>query len=76
MKGSIAVLITYRDAYLYERLRGESWPEAFATTPDRIALPDIYGLEAGALHARKNKLLIVGEREDGVGRSGVYEVEL
>ena len=71
-----AVVITYRDAYLYKRKRSASWPETFAGKPERVALPHIYGLESGAISSDGDRLLLVGEREDGVGRMGVYEVEL
>ena len=71
-----AIVITYRDAWLYRRDRRSRWAEAFTGEPERIALPDIYGLESGTMTREGRSLVLVGESEEGVGRMGIYEVEL
>ncbi len=76
MKGDKAVVITYRDGYLFSRRKGESWVDAFAKAPERIPLPHLRGLEAGTFHASENKFLIVNERKEGVGRASLYRVDL
>ncbi len=74
--GRRAIVITYKDAYYYERAPFGSWAEAFGRTPDRIPLPAMYGLESGAFFSRARYFLITGERENGIARSPVYEGRL
>ena len=44
--GRAAAIITYRDAYVFERDEGESWAAAFARTPKRLGLPEMDQAEA------------------------------
>jgi hypothetical protein len=44
--GSAAAVLTYGDAFLFSRSGGESWAEAFARSPRRIALPRLRQAEA------------------------------
>jgi len=76
VRGRRAVVVTYRDAYLYDRGQEASWAETFRSAPRRVALPYINGLESGALTLSGQKLFVVGERDEDVGRMGVYEVTL
>lgn len=76
LRGRKAVVITYKDAYLYQRSRRQSWAEAFSGIPTRLPLPAMYGLESGAIDSQENYLYVLGEREDGTGRAGVFRAEL
>jgi hypothetical protein len=76
VRGRYAIVMTYKDAYLYERKRRQDWQETFAGIPARIPLPAMYGLESGAMDAGRDFLYVMGEREDGVGRAGLFRVEL
>ena len=76
MQGRTAIVATYRDSYLFSKGKGESWAEAFRGTPQRVALPDIYGLEAAAFDVDEKNLLLVNERKDGTGRAALYAVDL
>lgn len=76
LSGRKAVVVTYRDAYLFTRKRRESWGQALAGVPDRILLPPVHGLESVSFDQRANSLFVTGEREDGVGRSGLFRVML
>lgn len=76
MRGRTAVLLTYRDAYQYRRRPGKDWIETLKGDPARIMLPPSFGLESGEISTGGDRFIFVGERKDGVGRSGVYEVEL
>lgn len=74
MEGRRALVVTYRDAYLYTRKRGESWGEALSGLPLRIPLPNIYGLESGCLD--DDEIYVTGERHEQRARTGVYRVDL
>ena len=76
MQGRTAIVATYRDGYLFSRGKDESWAEAFRGTPRRVALPDVYGLEAAAFDVNEMNLLLVNERKGGIGRAALYEVDL
>ncbi len=69
-----ALVVTYRDAYLFKRKRNESWAEAMVGLPLRVPLPDIYGLESGALG--RDRIFVTGERRDQISRMGMYRVDL
>ncbi len=69
-----AILVTYKEAYLYKRQFRQSWPEAFAQTPVRIALPEIHGLEAVAMFPGADRFLLAGERDGGRAAMDVFEV--
>lgn len=76
IRGRVAIVITYRDAWLYKRKLRASWADAFSEVPERVALPYIHGLESGAFSRSGSELVVVGERDEDVGRMGVYEVKL
>jgi hypothetical protein len=76
IRGRKAMVVTYKDAYLFARDRRESWADAFSSLPVRIPLPDMNGLESGAFSSNGRQFFVTGEREDGVGRAGVFEVDL
>ena len=75
INGRDAVVVTYKEAYLYRRKLGQSWPEAFSDTPDRIRLPYTYGLESVAFGSKGRYFYVTGEREDGIGTADVFRVE-
>ena len=74
--GRRAVVLTYKDAYLYERRAGNTWAETFQGIPRRILLPSVHLLEAGALDKKARFLLITGERPDGADRIGIFQAKL
>ena len=73
--GRDAVVVTYKEAYLYRRELGENWTEAFSRKPNRIRLPYIYGLESVAFDSRGRYFYVTGERKDGIGAADVFRVE-
>ena len=68
-----AVILTYKELYLFEKKVGEDWAKAFARVPSRISLPQIYGLEAVTFSGSR-KILLTGERENGRRASEIFEV--
>jgi hypothetical protein len=46
--GSRAVVITYRDAFFFERAPEEPWADAFARAPARLRMPRMRAMEAVA----------------------------
>ncbi len=72
--GRTAVVLTYRDAYLYRRRIGQDWVESFSSLPVRIPLPDHDGMEAVCLDGRGG--LIVTRERQGTSRAGIFRVEL
>lgn len=74
--GRHAVVITYKDAYIYERRRRESWADALSGLPVRILLPHINGLESGGFSHSGDSLVVTGERHEGIARMGLFEVKL
>jgi hypothetical protein len=44
--GTRAVVITYRDAFFFERAHDESWTDAFARAPIGLRMPRMRGLES------------------------------
>ena len=49
--GSLAVVTTYKDAYVYRRKPGERWAETFARPPQVLNLPQWKQTEAGTVTA-------------------------
>ncbi len=76
LNGNTAVVITYKDAYLYRRGWRENWIEAFAKVPVRIPLPLVHQQESGLITRDGKYLYVTTEREDGTGRAGLYRVAL
>ena len=68
-------MITYKDAYLYEREPGESWADAFERIPARIALPRIGQQEAGAFSEDGTRFFTTTERFEGTNSAGIYAIE-
>jgi hypothetical protein len=63
--GAAAVLVTARHAYLYRRLPGGSWLEAFAQPAAVLPLPDIAQVEAVAFAADGRALFVGAEGRPG-----------
>ena len=76
IRGRQAVVLTYRDAYVYKRRLGDEWRDAFAGRPLKIPLPEVFGLESGAISERGNRFVFVGERKYQRARTRMYEVNL
>jgi hypothetical protein len=75
INGRDAVVVTYKEAYLYRRKLGESWAEAFSGKPSRIRLPYVFGMESVAFDSRGRYFYVTGEREGGIGTADVFRVE-
>lgn len=75
ISGRDAVVVTYKEAYLYRRKLGEPWAEAFSGLPKRIRLPYISGLESVAFDSRGRYFYVTGERKNGVGTADVFRIE-
>lgn len=59
--GRFAVLVTYKDAYLYRHAPGQDWGEAFQAAPLVIDLPQLRQTEAGAIGADERELYVSSE---------------
>jgi len=68
-----AIILTYKELYLFEKQVGENWTKVFAGVPHKIPLPQMYGLES-ATFAGSGKILLTGEREYGRRASEIFEV--
>ena len=74
--GDHAVIVTLKDAYLYERLPGQSWSDTFSGIPQRIALPRVGQQEAAAFSSDGERIYTTIERFEGTDAAGIYEVRL
>ncbi len=74
--GTRAVIVTLKDAYLFERLPGQSWGDAFSGVPQRIALPRVGQQEAAAFSSDGRQIYTTIERFEGTDAAGIYEVRL
>lgn len=70
-----AMVVTYKEAYLFQRARRDDWAKTFSGLPKRVPLPEIWGLESGALGS-SDVFYVTGEREDGIAATDVFEVRL
>ncbi len=61
-KGKRAILLTYRDIWLFERAPGESWKSTFDHVPRRIELPPLAQAEAISFDRVGRSILVSGER--------------
>lgn len=61
-EGRRAIVLTYRDAWLFPRAPGETWQTAFSRTPQRLALPPLAQAEAIAFDRLGRSIHISGER--------------
>lgn len=60
--GHRAILLTYRDIWLFTRAPHEGWSQAFARKPMRIPLPPIAQAEAIGFDRHGHAILVSGER--------------
>jgi len=60
--GRLAAVLTYREAYLFERAPGESWADAFTRRPQRIPMPPLRQAEAIAFGSDGRTLFVTGEK--------------
>jgi hypothetical protein len=74
--GNRAIVLTYRDIWLFPRARDESWVQAFARTPQRLPLPPLAQAEALGFDREGASILVSGEhlpapllRFDGISAS-------
>lgn len=74
--GDHAVIVTLKDAYLFERLAGQSWGDTFSGIPQRIALPRVGQQEAAAFSSDGRKIYTTIERSEGTDAAGIYEIHL
>lgn len=66
--GRFAVVLTYKDAWLYRHQPGENWADSFTRKPERIDLPQLPQSEAAAISADGSSLLIGSEQRAGFAR--------
>lgn len=59
--GGRAIVLTYRDIWLFPRGRNESWQQAFARTPQRLPLPPLAQAEAISFDRKGASILVTGE---------------
>jgi hypothetical protein len=75
LQSNRAVIVTYKDAYFYERTNDQSWSEAFSEVPQRIVLPHTYGRESVTLTSEGKRMMVGAERQ-GENAVNLFEVEL
>jgi hypothetical protein len=68
------VILTYKEIYLFDKKVGQAWASALSQIPKRIPLPQIYGLEAITFAHSPGKIIVTGERENGVRSSEIFEI--
>jgi hypothetical protein len=59
---ALAVVVTYKDAYLYPRPPGATWAEALAARPRIVRLPRLAQTEAGCLRPDGRRLYVSTEQ--------------
>ena len=59
--GRRAILLTYRDIWLFDRAVNETWQQAFARLPQRFPLPPIAQAEAIGFDRQGHSILVSGE---------------
>ncbi|MBM4149184.1 MAG: hypothetical protein FJ224_09070 [Lentisphaerae bacterium] len=63
--GMTALLLTYREACVYERRRAdESWAETFSREPQFVRLPQLRGMEAACFGADGRSVFVTREGSD------------
>ena len=60
-----AVIVTYKDAYLYRRGPKQSWLAALNKRPIVIELPQLQQTEAGTFSADGKRLFVTTEKRAG-----------
>ena len=74
--GNRAVVVTNKDAYLFDKHDGESWARGFSGYPKRIVLPWVGQREAVAFARDGARFYTSSERSRRNRSSAIYEVEL
>lgn len=74
--GNSALVLTYKDAFLFERQANEAWSAAFARIPQRVALPRTHQQEAAAFARDGRSFYTTIERPHGRDAAGIYQVLL
>lgn len=59
--GQRAIVLTYRDIWLFQRTGNESWLQAFTRTPQRLPLPPLAQAEALGFDRDGTSILVSGE---------------
>jgi hypothetical protein len=75
LRGDLAAVVTYQDAYLFRRTAGEAWREALRRIPRRIALPYASQREAAAFSKDGRALYVTSERGPR-GDAALFRVDL
>ena len=75
MQANRAVVVTYKDAYLYDRLPAQTWAETLSGIPSRIALPHAYARESVTL-TEDGKTMLIGAERDGNDAANLYQISL
>ncbi len=57
-----AIVLTYRDIWIFRRSDGESWSEAFGRSPQRLPLPPLAQAEAIGFDRAGSSIRVSGER--------------
>ena len=77
VEGHRAIVLTYRDIWLFPRGQNESWAQAFAHPPQRLPLPPLAQAEAIGFDRQGKSILVSGEhlpaplvRFDGLSAGG------
>jgi hypothetical protein len=60
--GHRAIVLTYRDVWLFKRRQQETWKQAFAHSPQRLPLPPLAQAEAIGFDRQGRSFLVSGER--------------
>jgi hypothetical protein len=60
--GRRAIVLTYRDVWLFERGPQQTWRQAFARSPQRLPLPPLAQAEAIGFDRQGRSILVSGER--------------
>jgi len=59
---SRAIVLTYRDVWIFARRGSEDWATTFARVPERLRLPPLAQAEAIGFDASANAIMVSGER--------------
>jgi hypothetical protein len=60
--GSTAVVLTYKNGYIFQRMAGEDWAQAFKKIPQLIRLPRLRQAEALCFAADGRTLFVTSEK--------------
>jgi hypothetical protein len=76
MAANRAVILSYKDAWLFSKAEAEDWAAGFARPPSRIVFAGVNQQEAAALSSDGRQLLVTGERAPAGGVMGLLQIEL